>query len=126
MTEAEWLACGNPIPMLNHMREKATDRKLRLCICAACRRIWTQISQEAHRQAVEVGEQIADGIATNEARQNAVDYAHSRLGGGARACRFCLDSDIFLAAQEGLDAAIPGSVSGILGYAERKAIGGVL
>jgi hypothetical protein len=30
MTEAEWLACDDPAPMLGSVRGKASDRKLRL------------------------------------------------------------------------------------------------
>ncbi|VTU02813.1 unnamed protein product [Gemmataceae bacterium] len=30
MTEAEWLACNDPKPMLAFLRGRATDRKLRL------------------------------------------------------------------------------------------------
>lgn len=33
MTEAEWLACGNPMPMLEFLGERARDRKLRLFGC---------------------------------------------------------------------------------------------
>jgi hypothetical protein len=40
MTEAEWLACDDPTPMLEFLRGKASDRKLRLVVCACCRSAW--------------------------------------------------------------------------------------
>lgn len=36
MTEQEWLSCNDPTPMLEFMRGRASDRKLRLYASAIC------------------------------------------------------------------------------------------
>jgi hypothetical protein len=60
MTEAEWLACGDPAPMLEFVRHNASDRKCRLVACACCRAL-DHIVDDRQRQAVEAAEQFADG-----------------------------------------------------------------
>jgi hypothetical protein len=75
MTEAEWLACTDPTPMLEFLRGKASDRKLRLFAVACCRRIWEWINHEECRQAILAGEQFADGMATLQECSAACDAA---------------------------------------------------
>ena len=59
MTEADWLACTDPMPMLWSLRDKASDRKLRLAACGYCRSVW-RFMGKASRKAVLLGEQMAD------------------------------------------------------------------
>jgi hypothetical protein len=61
VTESQWLKCTNPTPMLEFLRGKASDRKLRLFACACCRDIWELITSEASRNAVLASEEYADG-----------------------------------------------------------------
>jgi hypothetical protein len=63
MTEAEWNACTQPRQMLQALRRKASDRKLRLFACASCRRSFRLMTDERSRQAVEVAERFADELA---------------------------------------------------------------
>ena len=91
MTEAEWLACEDPHPMLDYLRGPPTtddfsgphaplekylepqtsDRKLRLFAVACCRLTWDAMARvgrcnEELWPAVEVAERYADGLATAE------------------------------------------------------------
>jgi hypothetical protein len=71
MTEAEWLSCTDPTPMLEFLRGKASDRKLRLFAVGCCRRVFHLARDQASRNALEAGERYADGLATDEERQAA-------------------------------------------------------
>jgi hypothetical protein len=61
MTEAEWDACADPMKMLESLRGRASDRKLRLFAVACCRRVLPLLQEPACRLAVETAEQYADG-----------------------------------------------------------------
>ena len=62
MIETKWLAARFSRPMLNHLAEQASERKLRLFAVACCRRIWPTLHDERSRHAVELAEQYADGL----------------------------------------------------------------
>jgi hypothetical protein len=71
VTEAEWLNCTDPAPMLEFIRGRASERKFRLFAVACCRRIWDFLPTDACRDAVEVAERYADGQATDAERCSA-------------------------------------------------------
>lgn len=73
MTEAEWLACADPVAMLAYVHGKISARKFRLFACACCRRVAHLIRPMRnpglakvvdYRQVVEAAEQAADGLLT--------------------------------------------------------------
>ena len=47
--------------MLEFLRDRASDRKLRLFACACCRRAWRVIHSAEGRKAVETAARYADG-----------------------------------------------------------------
>lgn len=70
VTEEEWLACENTMPMLKFLREKKWGRrpwarKRRLFSIACCRRIEHQIPEEG-RQVLDTAERYADHAATDD------------------------------------------------------------
>jgi hypothetical protein len=60
MNEMAWLACKNPRTMLEALADKADERKLRLFLCACCRRLWPLLTDERSRAAVEAFENSLD------------------------------------------------------------------
>ena len=60
MTEADWLACDHPQRMLEFVRGRVSERKLRLFACACCRRAWHLLADERSRQAVEFAERLGE------------------------------------------------------------------
>lgn len=64
MTEAEWLAAADPIPMLRFLERRTGDRKLWLFSIACHRRVWPALNARV-RQAIETSERYVEGRATD-------------------------------------------------------------
>jgi hypothetical protein len=78
VTEAEWLACGVPLAMLEFLRGKASDRKSRLLAVACCHRIWHLIPVYEASQCVNLAELYADGKASREQLDHAIQLSMNR------------------------------------------------
>jgi hypothetical protein len=60
MTEAEWLGCEDPTPMLEFLRGRASDRKLRL-FAVACLRFREDLRERKDRKVIKLAELYAEG-----------------------------------------------------------------
>lgn len=78
MTEAEWLACTDPATMLEYLRGKASERKLRLFACGCVRRAWHLLTDNG-RQAIETAEAYADGMIDTKTLKAASYAAHKPI-----------------------------------------------
>lgn len=70
MTEADWLACGDPIRLLEQTKLESR-RKARLLAWAGCRRAWSEVRDERCRDELRAAEKFADGAATSAALETA-------------------------------------------------------
>ena len=61
MTEAEWLACEDPIAMLDSALGEWGNRKFRLVATACCRRLWHLMGERTASGIISTAEEFADG-----------------------------------------------------------------
>jgi hypothetical protein len=73
MTEQEWITATDPTPMLEFLRGKASDRKLRLFGCAFFRQLYAPV--DPRNTIIAVGEKYADGMADSEELKTARSLA---------------------------------------------------
>jgi hypothetical protein len=116
VTEREWVVCTNPMPMLEFLRGKVSDRKLRLFAVACCRRIWHLLSPMWSRAAVKgramvkTAEQYADGKASSKQLRGTRDIAeivnrtaagmHDAVALAAEAAHSALANQAFASARQ--------------------------
>src|SRR5262249_2665650 len=81
MTEAEWIACTDPQPMLEFLRGQVSSRKMRLFACACCRHSWRRLPDHRSRQGVEAAERYADRLLPHADLKRAWAEASAALQG---------------------------------------------
>jgi hypothetical protein len=98
MTESEWLECNDPTLMLAFLRGKASDRRLRLSVCACYPHGYAQ-PNERQRAAFEGVELYLEGkLPRRKARASAIHpldhffFAVSRSGQSRARSGFAVDS----------------------------------
>jgi hypothetical protein len=75
MTGAQWTTCTNPHELLAYLGDQASERKLRLLACACARRIGPLLTDKRTRNAIEVAERFADGLADEKKLTRASEAA---------------------------------------------------
>lgn len=78
MTEQGWLAATDPAPMLEFLRGRASERKVRLFTVACCRQAVDLFSDRRLQNAINLAERLADGgvkEAERLATETAADHA---------------------------------------------------
>ncbi len=91
MTESEWLACVDPMPMLEFLRGRASERKLRLFAVACCQRVWRVFPRKV-RETIRAAERYAEGKATAaKLRDLCAQASHRRHPGGIAGVTFLAD-----------------------------------
>jgi len=98
MTEAEWMVAADPHLVLTFLREKATDRKLRLFSCACCRNVPHLMPDSRSQLALNVAERVADGLADEREWDNAIRMLR---GLPPDHTQWTLFPDAFIAAERG-------------------------
>src|SRR5271165_4087526 len=104
MTEQEWLASADPTPMLDFLRNKASDRKLRLFAVACCCRIMRLLTDQRSVNAVLVADRYLDGAASlDELKEAALDARRAYENAFQR--NGCAAQSVLYLASRGQDAA---------------------
>jgi hypothetical protein len=82
VTDREWLSCSDPGTMLTYLGTtgRASERKLRLFAVACCERVAHSLVDRRSREAVDVAERFANGLASRQQLTEAYAAAWAALG----------------------------------------------
>jgi hypothetical protein len=106
MTESEWLACNEPRPMLEFLRDRTSERKLRLFACACARNVWLKLCKDS-RKAVRAVEDFLDGEIKAGTLRNATRRSRDEaIQGAVWSPDFNVGIDLATAVILGLEACV--------------------
>jgi hypothetical protein len=80
LTAAQWAVLRDPTHQIAHLCPPVSERKLRLFGCYCCRRLWDSLSPEG-RNALDIAERFAEGLASDAERQTAFRRLVETSGG---------------------------------------------
>jgi hypothetical protein len=95
MTSSDWLTSTDPQTMIAFLQDngRASQRKQRLFAAACSRRLWHLLVHDASREAIEVAERFAEGLATgdelyraNKAADEVRQFLPQAAGEASEAC----------------------------------------
>jgi hypothetical protein len=119
MTEAEWLECTDPTAMLEFLRGKVSERKLRLFACACCRQISLRLGTSVVPKEIDASERFADG----EASKNDLTALRSRLGAmGGYSAAWAANNALFAVLEHETEVAVRGAITHARNFAYFLAI----
>jgi hypothetical protein len=75
MNETAWLGGSDPLAMLDELGDRISDRKLRLFAVACVRRVQSLVTDSRSLQALDLAEQFAQGLASDDDRAQAENLA---------------------------------------------------
>jgi hypothetical protein len=113
VTEKQWLKCRDTEKLLEHLKDKVSDRKLRLFAVTCCQRISHLLVEPRSRPAVNAAEKLAEGKTTEAKIWLIRDTADLAAGdeeaqgsyGSREAALFALEPVAYEAAKECASAA---------------------
>jgi hypothetical protein len=76
MTETEWLGCNDPDEILFWLKDRSSDRKMRLFGLACCQRIAHLFPDRRSKSALVILEHYADGQCSNDELRSACEAAN--------------------------------------------------
>src|SRR5262249_36206496 len=85
MTEDEWITCNHPNSMFELLQDEVSTRKRRLFGVACCRTLWSWITNDITRQAIDAAERYADGLLSHEELYRACAAHYTDVEGRATA-----------------------------------------